>query len=224
MSSSLFDSPLRNEFVTRHWTSKEQEVTGTSTVKNDANQFQIILDVSQFKREEVEVKTVDFDVIIHAKHEEREDEHGFVSREFTRKYILPLGVDPMKITAQFDSKGILAIKAVKEVTEKTGKETLIKVEKEPESDTKVSSEGEKDPCMSRKEPREEFFKSEVSSKDLFGTKKPAEECFKGTSDQGKRFYESKSTFSSSSSSIHKTSVVSNEKLTPTRTKQFVTDV
>ena len=100
------DSPLRREFLSRTSSAFRQEMnsSGTSTVKNDASNFQILLDVSQFKAEEVNVKTTTTEVIIRAKHEEREDEHGFVSREFTRRYLLPLGVDPEKVSCFFDSK------------------------------------------------------------------------------------------------------------------------
>ena len=128
------DSPLRRDFLSRNSSAFRQEMngTGTSTVKNDANSFQIMLDVSQFKAEEVNVKTTGNEVIIHAKHEEREDEHGIVAREFTRRYLLPLGVDPDRVACFFDSRGILAIKAPKEKQETgvNGRERLIRVHKD----------------------------------------------------------------------------------------------
>ena len=148
------DSPLRRDFLVRGspFFHQEMESTGISSVKNDANSFQIFLDVSQFKAEEVNVKTTNSEVIVHAKHDEREDEHGFVSREFKRRYLLPLGVDPDKVACFIDGKGILAIKAPKDGAEKTtpksaatnaastastsGKETLIRIHK----DEKVVSE------------------------------------------------------------------------------------
>jgi crystallin, alpha B len=40
-----------------------------------------MVDVTQFRPEEITVKTTDKNVIIHGKHEERTDQHGFVSRE-----------------------------------------------------------------------------------------------------------------------------------------------
>ncbi len=43
---------------------------------------QVCLDVQQFKPEEVNVKTVDNFVVIEGKHEEKEDEHGYISRHF----------------------------------------------------------------------------------------------------------------------------------------------
>lgn len=134
-SDLTMDSPLRREFMARTSSAFRQEMnsTGTSTVKNDANSFQIFLDVSQFKADEVNVKTTSTEVVIHAKHEEREDEHGVVAREFTRRYLLPLGVDSEKVACFVDSKGILAIKAPKDQQEEKGnggKERLVRVHKD----------------------------------------------------------------------------------------------
>lgn len=137
------DSPLRREFLSRTSSAFRQEMnsTGTSTVKNDASNFQILLDVSQFRTEEVNVKTTATEIIVHAKHEEREDEHGFVTREFTRRYLLPLGVDPEKVSCFVDSKGILAIKAPKETSGKekaNGNERLIRIHKDEKVTEKKS--------------------------------------------------------------------------------------
>ncbi|GBN68773.1 Alpha-crystallin A chain [Araneus ventricosus] len=63
--------------------------SGKSEAKNDKDIFQIDLNVSQFKPEELDLKVCDKYVVIHGKHDEKSDEHGFVSREFTRRYMLP---------------------------------------------------------------------------------------------------------------------------------------
>ncbi|CAL1287623.1 unnamed protein product, partial [Larinioides sclopetarius] len=62
--------------------------SGQSEVKNENDKFQIELNVSQFKLEELDVQVVDEYVEIHRKHKEKSDEHGFVSREFTRRNML----------------------------------------------------------------------------------------------------------------------------------------
>lgn len=51
--------------------------------------FEVILDVQQFSPNEISVKVTDRFVIVEAKHEEKQDEHGYVSRQFTRRYMLP---------------------------------------------------------------------------------------------------------------------------------------
>lgn len=88
--------------------------TGASTVKNDPNNFQVLLDVSHFLPDEIDVKTVDNEVVIQASHEERPDEHGVVKRQFSRRYLLPVGACPDQVTAILDSNGILAIRVPKE--------------------------------------------------------------------------------------------------------------
>lgn len=40
-----------------------------------------------------------------------QDDHGFVSREFLRKYRVPAGVDPANITSSLSSDGVLTITA-----------------------------------------------------------------------------------------------------------------
>ena len=42
---------------------------------------QMCVDVGHFKPSEITVKTTDDNIIVHGKHEERNDQHGFVSRE-----------------------------------------------------------------------------------------------------------------------------------------------
>jgi crystallin, alpha B len=71
----------------------------------------VTLNVSHFKPEEVSIKIADNFLVIEAKHEERPDEHGFVCRQFTRRYLLPSGVKPEDITRQFSPEGVLTITA-----------------------------------------------------------------------------------------------------------------
>lgn len=74
--------------------------------------FQANIDVQQFKPNEVTVKVVDNMVIVEGKHEERQDnESGYISRIFTRKYLLPQGIDATNVVSSISSDGILTIKA-----------------------------------------------------------------------------------------------------------------
>ena len=73
------------------------------------NLFQVNLDVQQFKPEELTVKTVDNFIVVEGKHEERQDEHGFISRQFVRRYQLPDEVDPQAVVSQLSSDGVLTI-------------------------------------------------------------------------------------------------------------------
>ncbi|KAJ8963110.1 hypothetical protein NQ318_018575 [Aromia moschata] len=51
--------------------------------------LQVILDVQQFAPNEIVVKTNGNSIIVEGKHEEKQDEHGFISRHFVRRYVLP---------------------------------------------------------------------------------------------------------------------------------------
>ncbi|KFM81414.1 Protein lethal(2)essential for life, partial [Stegodyphus mimosarum] len=84
---------------------------GTSEVKADPEKFQVRLDVGHFAPEEITVKTVDDQVVVTASHEEKVDEHGLISRQFTRRYVLPEGVEPEKVTSTLSADGILVVEA-----------------------------------------------------------------------------------------------------------------
>ncbi|XP_064488105.1 alpha-crystallin A chain-like [Ornithodoros turicata] len=88
--------------------------TGVSEVKNEEEAFQVKLDVSHFAPEEITVKTVNNSITVTAKHEEKMDEHGFVSREFTRRYVLPEGVSPEAVTSSLSPDGVLTVTAPKQ--------------------------------------------------------------------------------------------------------------
>ncbi|XP_053667262.1 protein lethal(2)essential for life-like [Anopheles marshallii] len=80
-----------------------------STVNVTNDKFQISLDVQQFTPEEISVKYVDGSVVVEGKHEEKQDEHGYISRHFVRRYMLPKGHSEADITSALSSDGILTI-------------------------------------------------------------------------------------------------------------------
>lgn len=75
--------------------------------------FEVKLDVEHFKPEEITVKTVDNSIIIDAKHEEKKDDVGSVSRHIVRRYDLPKGYNPEQVVSSISSDGILTIKCPK---------------------------------------------------------------------------------------------------------------
>eukprot|EP00062_Callorhinchus_milii_P011705 gi/632957925/ref/XP_007894749.1/ PREDICTED: heat shock protein beta-1 [Callorhinchus milii] len=88
-----------------------QQSTGLSEIKVTSDTWKISLDVSHFAPEEITIKTKDNYVEINGKHEERQDEHGFISRCFTRKYLLPPNVDTGLINSSLSPSGVLAVEA-----------------------------------------------------------------------------------------------------------------
>lgn len=78
------------------------------------------MDVHEFKPEELHVKTYDYFVEIEAKHEAKEDPHGFIKREFKRKYTLPRDVKATEVQCNLSSEGILVVTAPRRKPEEIG--------------------------------------------------------------------------------------------------------
>ncbi|XP_044253612.1 heat shock protein 27-like [Tribolium madens] len=84
-----------------------------SSVNFDKDKFQANIDVQQFRPEEITVKVSDDTVTVEGKHEEKRDEHGYISRHFVRKYVLPKGHDVNRVESKLSSDGVLTITAPK---------------------------------------------------------------------------------------------------------------
>ncbi|KAL4609678.1 heat shock protein beta-1-like [Arapaima gigas] len=84
---------------------------GVSEIRTGPDSWKIRLDVSHFSTDEITIKTKEGYLEIAGKHEERQDEHGYVSRCFTRKYKLPPGVDLHHISSSLSRDGVLIVEA-----------------------------------------------------------------------------------------------------------------
>lgn len=85
-----------------------------NSITIDKDKFQANVDVQQFKPEEITVKLEgDNTVTVEGKHEEKQDEHGFISRHFIRRYKVPVGCDVQKLKSKLSSDGVLQISAPK---------------------------------------------------------------------------------------------------------------
>jgi crystallin alpha B len=93
----------------RPWRNQAARQSGVSKIQHDKEGFKVNLDVQQFKPHELTVKTVNNFVVVEGKHEERQDEHGFVSRQFQRRYKLPDDVEADTVVSQLSSDGVLTV-------------------------------------------------------------------------------------------------------------------
>ncbi|KAM6986425.1 heat shock protein beta-2 isoform 2-T2 [Aplochiton taeniatus] len=84
---------------------------GFSQIDEEPGKWSVQLDVCQFTPDELTVRTVDNLLEVNASHAQRQDAHGFVSRSFTRTYVLPAGVDPLLLSTNITHDGILSISA-----------------------------------------------------------------------------------------------------------------
>ncbi|GAB6026481.1 hypothetical protein CHUAL_012907 [Chamberlinius hualienensis] len=105
-------SSLFHRYYMKHrYDETHRNSSGYSEVKTNSDKFQIFLDVNQFLPDEITVKTSGNYVIVQCKHEERADDHGWVAREFSRRYLVPENVDPESIISSLTRDGIICVEA-----------------------------------------------------------------------------------------------------------------
>lgn len=105
-----------------------RESSGASVVKADKKNFQVTLDVQQFEPEEVTVKVTGNNVVIEGKHEEKQDEHGWISRQFSRKYVVPEQCDIDQLQSHLSSDGVLTVTAPRKGSDVEQNERVIKIQ------------------------------------------------------------------------------------------------
>ncbi|XP_026317078.1 protein lethal(2)essential for life-like [Hyposmocoma kahamanoa] len=102
--------PVLSRDYFRPWRQLASQDIGSS-IKADKDKFQINLDVQHFAPEEISVKTVDGYIVVEGKHEEKQDEHGYISRHFVRRYALPKGCNAESVESKLSSDGVLTVTA-----------------------------------------------------------------------------------------------------------------
>ncbi|XP_016411181.1 alpha-crystallin A chain-like [Sinocyclocheilus rhinocerous] len=83
--------------------------SGISEVRSDRDKFTVCLDVKHFSPDELSVKVTDDYVEIQGRRGERQDDHGYISREFRRRYRLPSNVDQSAIICILSADGLLTL-------------------------------------------------------------------------------------------------------------------
>lgn len=112
MALNLFQAtPL--QALLSHYYQPTTPMDTNVTVHVGKNIFRLELDVQHFKPDEVNVKVLDDYVIVEGCHEEKEDEHGYISRKFVRRYKVPEGFDVNALISSLSSDGVLTITAPK---------------------------------------------------------------------------------------------------------------
>ncbi|XP_062398474.1 heat shock protein beta-8 [Sardina pilchardus] len=83
----------------------------SSPTPNPDEPWKVCVNVHSFKPEELNVKTKDGFVEVSGKHEEKQDEGGIVTKNFTKKIQIPADVDPLTVFASLSPEGVLIIEA-----------------------------------------------------------------------------------------------------------------
>ncbi|CAL1276219.1 unnamed protein product [Larinioides sclopetarius] len=77
----------------------------------ECKNFRVLMDVSNFSPKKIDVKILEKHLVIHAEHGTLADEHGTISREFTRKFEIPEDVEIETFRALVDCYGVLIVEA-----------------------------------------------------------------------------------------------------------------
>ncbi|XP_072269923.1 heat shock protein beta-3 [Pyxicephalus adspersus] len=87
---------------------KERKMDSNSGAK-DTEPLEIMLDVVQFRPEDIIIQIFEGWLIVKAEHGRRMDEHGFISRSFMRTYKIPSNIELKDLSAIFCHDGVLVI-------------------------------------------------------------------------------------------------------------------
>ncbi|KAK6113452.1 Hsp20/alpha crystallin family protein [Brugia pahangi] len=82
-------------------------------IANDAENYVMEMDVSQFHPSELKVNLRHGELSIEGHQKQQRDQHGFIERHFVRQFTLPGDVDKTTLTSHLKENGILEIKARK---------------------------------------------------------------------------------------------------------------
>merc|ERR1712038_1634722 len=109
MMPNLFNNDLFKQLDM--FDAKDREVI---RVKDDKDKFEVSLDTSQYRPDELRVNVSDGVISVEGKHEENsEDGRKMVSRQFSRKYSLPAGAKSENVVSNLSSDGVLVVSAPK---------------------------------------------------------------------------------------------------------------
>ncbi|CAG9795624.1 unnamed protein product [Diatraea saccharalis] len=108
---SYYNYPNINYY--RPWRLLKQKTTDFGSTVSNEKEFKICLDVQHFQLSEICVKVAGNEIIIEGKHEEKRDDHGFISRAFKRRYLLPKDCDADTVVSTLSSDGVLVVTASK---------------------------------------------------------------------------------------------------------------
>ncbi|XP_037113939.1 heat shock protein beta-8 isoform X2 [Syngnathus acus] len=73
--------------------------------------WKVCVNVHSFKSHELNIKTREGFVEVSGKHEEKQEEGGIVTKNFTKKIQIPTDVDPLTVFASLSPEGVLIIEA-----------------------------------------------------------------------------------------------------------------
>lgn len=114
VSTRYTDGMLRIEAPRPKRETQPRKIAG-GEIMSDDDKFEVVLDVSHYKPEEVEVKVSGDDLIISGK-QETEEKGRRITRQFTRNFKLPRDVNIRSLRSRVGKDGYLYVYAKKETS------------------------------------------------------------------------------------------------------------
>ena len=141
----------RDWVMPRQWMMPDKEICDTQdsnliSLKDDDSKMEISLNTSGYKPSELRVNVVDDEISIEGRHEERsEGGQTMISRQFSRRYNLPLEAVVSEVESNLSQDGILVVTIPKEKRIKEIKESEKSKESKVFGSKRKSKESEKLP-------------------------------------------------------------------------------
>ncbi|KAM7358926.1 heat shock protein 22 [Cochliomyia hominivorax] len=123
-SSPFFEYPFTNTYRVAPW-NQLNRMMQEDLAKINKDGYQVSMNVSEFKPEELTVKVVDNHVIVEGKSEEQHDDNGYVSRRFLRRLAIPNGFEVDNAISTLSSDGVLTVSVPKPQIEEKAREIPI---------------------------------------------------------------------------------------------------
>merc|ERR1712165_456524 len=124
MMPSMFDNDFFKQL--EMFDSKDKEVI---RVKDDKEKFEVSLDTSQYRPDELRVNVGEGIISVEGKHEEKsEDGRTMVLRQFSRKYSLPESTKPESVVSNLSQDGVLVVSAPKAPSIENSKNRNVPIE------------------------------------------------------------------------------------------------
>ncbi|KAK2182134.1 hypothetical protein NP493_365g00077 [Ridgeia piscesae] len=101
----------RGRWCRRWWRDNASEAVGDRAVevKCDADTYEVRLKVNDFAPDELAVKVKGGELVVEGEQSELPTTHGVSSRQFTRRFALPPGVEEDTLESQLTEDGFLVV-------------------------------------------------------------------------------------------------------------------
>ncbi|XP_065362213.1 heat shock protein 23-like [Calliphora vicina] len=138
-SSPFFEYPFASTYRLAPW-NQLNRLMQEDLAKINKDGYQVTMNVSEFKPEELTVKVVDNQVIVEGKSEQQHDDSGYISRHFVRRLAVPNGFEANNAISTLSSDGVLTVSVPKPQIEEKAREIPIQRVETPSIKSKESAE------------------------------------------------------------------------------------